>query len=100
VCPFDVTTTVDVAGVGPGSGPQYYNLVGDPNTGRTDFDGTRAVWFNKARVPDPTRGHLRDTWERNILRQPGFWDLHMSLRKSVSVGNTIAPSCGGTCSTC
>ena len=85
--PFDVTTTVDVAGVGPGSGPQYYNLVGDPNTGRTDFNGTNAVWFNKAAFQIPTAGTYATAWERNLLRQPGFWDLHMSLRKSVSVGN-------------
>jgi hypothetical protein len=85
--PFDVTTTVDVAGVGPGSGPQYYNLVGDPNTGRTDFNGTSAVWFNKAAFQIPTAGTYASTWERNLLRQPGFWDLHMSLRKSVAVGN-------------
>jgi len=85
--PFDVTTTVDVAGVGPGSGPQYYNIVGDPNTGRTDFNGTSAVWFNKAAFQIPTAGTYATTWERNLLRQPGFWDLHMSLRKSVSVGN-------------
>jgi hypothetical protein len=85
--PFDVTTTVDVAGVGPGSGGQFYNLVGDPNTGRTEFDGTRAVWFNRDAFRIPTTGSYATTWERNNLRQPGFWDLHMSLRKSVPIGN-------------
>jgi hypothetical protein len=84
--PFDVTTTVDIAGIGPGSGPQYYNIVGDPNTGRTEFDGTRAVWFNRAAFQAPAAGTYATTWERNNLRQPGFWDLHMSLRKSVRVG--------------
>jgi hypothetical protein len=84
--PFDVTTTVDIAGIGPGSGPQYYNIVGDPNTGRTEFDGTRAVWFNRAAFQAPAPGTYATTWERNNLRQPGFWDLHMSLRKSVRVG--------------
>jgi hypothetical protein len=84
--PFDVTTAVDVAGVGPGSGGQYYNVVGDPNTGRTEFDGTREVWFNKDAFRIPTAGSYASTWERNLLRQPGFWDLHMSLRKSVAIG--------------
>jgi hypothetical protein len=84
--PFDVTTTVDIAGIGPGSGAQYYNVVGDPTTGRTEFDGTRAVWFNKAAFQAPAAGTYATTWERNNLRQPGFWDLHMSLRKSVGVG--------------
>jgi hypothetical protein len=77
---------VDVAGVGPGSGPQYYNLVGDPNTGRTEFDGTRAVWFNKDAFRIPAGGTYATNFERNNLRQPGFWDLHMSLRKSVAIG--------------
>jgi hypothetical protein len=84
--PFDVTTTVDIAGVGPGSGGQYYNVVGDPNEGRTEFDGTRAVWFNRAAFQAPAAGTYATTWERNNLRQPGFWDLHMSLRKSVGIG--------------
>src|SRR6185503_711218 len=44
--PFDVVTAVDIAGVGAGSGSQYYNIVGDINAGRTEFDGTRAIWFN------------------------------------------------------
>ena len=84
--PFDVTTGVDIAGVGPGSGAQYYNVVGDPNAVRTEFDGTRAVWFDRAAFQAPAPGTYATTWERNNLRNPGFWDLHMSLRKSVPVG--------------
>jgi hypothetical protein len=84
--PFDVRTNVDIAGVGPGSGNQYYNTIGDPDEGRTDFDGTRAVWFNKAAFQAPATGTFATDWGRNILRQPGFWDLHVSLRKSVRFG--------------
>jgi hypothetical protein len=82
--PFDVTTTTDIAGVA-GTG-QYYNLVGDPDEGRTEFDGTRAVWFNRNAFQAPAAGTYATNFERNNLRQPGFWDLHMSLRKSVPVG--------------
>ena len=85
--PFDVTTTVDIAGVGAGSGAQYYNIVGDPKEGRTEFDGTRAVWFNPAAFQAPPAGTYATNWKRNNLRQPGFWDLHMSLRKSVAIGS-------------
>ena len=100
--PFDVRTPrVDIAGVGPGSGDQYYNIVGDPDAARTEFDGTRAVWFNRDAFQAPAAGTYATTWERNNLRQPGFWDLHMSLRKGFSVSaRTIASNCGGTCSTC
>jgi hypothetical protein len=103
--PFDVTAPagVDPAGVGAGSGNQYYNIVGDIRAGRTEFDGTRAVWFNPCTAANvatcvvqglapgfaaPANGTYATTWERNNLRQPGFWDLHMSLRKSVSVGGS------------
>jgi hypothetical protein len=41
------------------------------------------VWFNKDAFRIPTAGTYATDWERNLLRQPGFWDLHMSLRKSV-----------------
>ena len=44
------------------------------------------MWFNKDAFRLPTAGTYATTWERNNLRQPGFWDLHMSLRKSVAVG--------------
>jgi hypothetical protein len=88
--PFDVRTAVDIAGVGPGSGNQFYNIVGDPKEGRTEFDGTRAIWFNKAAFQAPAAGTFATNWERNNLRQPGFWDLHMSLRKSVRFGTQRA----------
>jgi hypothetical protein len=84
--PFDIRTAVDIAGVGAGSGQQYYNIVGDPAAGRTEFDGTRAIWFNKDAFQAPAPGTYATTWERNNLRQPGFWDLHMSVRKSVWLG--------------
>jgi hypothetical protein len=87
--PFSVATTVDVAGVGAGSGSQFYNIVGDPDTGQTDFDPkTGAVWFNKNAFQIPAAGTYATNWERNNLRQPGFWDLHMSLRKSVRLVNS------------
>jgi hypothetical protein len=84
--PFDVRTTTDIAGVGPGSGSQYYNVTGDPKDGRSEFDGTRAIWFDRTAFTAPAAGTFATTQAPNTLRQPGFWDLHMSLRKSVPVG--------------
>lgn len=84
--PFDVRTATDIAGVGPGSGNQYWEMVGDPESGRTDFDGTRAVWFNKNAFAPPASGTLATSQPRNVLRQPGFWDLHMALRKAFPIG--------------
>ena len=84
--PFSVRTGVDIAGVGPGSGQQFWDQVGDPSTGTTEFDGTRAVWFNRAAFSAPAAGTLAQNPVRNALRQPGFWDLHLALRKAVPVG--------------
>jgi len=88
--PFSVTTAVDVAGVGPGSGPQFYELVGDPNTVRTDWDDTlaRATWFDKNAFRIPTTGTFATTQPKNTLRQPGFWDINMSFRKGFATLGT------------
>jgi hypothetical protein len=82
--PFDVRapTGVDIAGVGAGSGDQFYNVVGDPFAVRTDFDGTRALWFDRTAFAAPAAGTF-GTQKQNTLRQPGFWDVNMSLRKTV-----------------
>ena len=87
--PFDirVPNNGDIAGVGAGSGGQFYELVGDPEAGRTEWNGTRAVWFNKDAFRAPAPGTVATSQERNLLRQPGFWDLHMALRKAVPVGS-------------
>jgi Carboxypeptidase regulatory-like domain/TonB dependent receptor len=88
--PFSVTTAVDVAGVGPGSGPQFYELIGDPRGVRTDWDDTlaRATWFDKAAFRIPTTGTFATSQEKNTLRQPGFWDINMSLRKGFATLGT------------
>jgi len=87
--PFSVRTAVDVAGVGPGSGNQFYELVGDPKAVRTEWDDatSRATWFDKNAFRIPTTGTFATSQAKNILRQPGFWDINMSFRKGfASVG--------------
>jgi hypothetical protein len=85
--PFDVRhPTTDFAGVGAGSGQQFLNLVGDPFGARTDWDGTRAIWFDRTAFTNPAPGTFGNQ-AQNTLRQPGFWDINMSLRKSVRLVN-------------
>jgi carboxypeptidase family protein len=89
--PFSVTTTVDVAGVGPGSGQQFYELLSDPTGIRTDWDATlsRATWFDKNAFRIPTTGTFATSQPKNTLRQPGFWDVNMSFRKGfATLGST------------
>src|SRR5688572_10698847 len=83
--PFDVRTASDIAGVGPGSGQQFYNVVGDPGAIRTDFDPVLgyATWFDRNAFQPPAPGTYATSQEKNTLRQPGFWDINMSFRKGV-----------------
>jgi hypothetical protein len=88
--PFSVRTPVDVAGVGPGSGQQFYEQIGDPKAVRTDWDPelSRATWFDRNAFQAPVTGTFATTQEKNTLRQPGFWDLNMSFRKGFNVVGT------------
>jgi hypothetical protein len=88
--PFSVRTPVDIAGVGPGSGQQFYNQVSDPEAVRTDWDPalSRATWFDRAAFAAPAAGTFATTQEKNTLTQPGFWDINMSFRKGFNVAGT------------
>lgn len=81
--PFSVRNNVDYAGVGAGSGNQFWNLVGDPNTGATGFTNS-AVWFNKAAFAAPAAGTF-GVQPRNSLRNPGFWNFDGAVRKNFPV---------------
>jgi hypothetical protein len=86
--PFDVRTATDIAGVGPGSGNQFWDQVSDPTAVRTDWDPvlSRATWFDRNAFRAPAPGTFATTQEKNALRQPGFWDINMSVRKGFSIG--------------
>jgi Carboxypeptidase regulatory-like domain/TonB dependent receptor len=88
--PFSVRTPVDIAGVGPGSGQQLYEQVGDPKAVRTDWDPalSRATWFDRTAFRAPLTGTFATTQKKNSLLQPGFWDINMSLRKGFNVVGT------------
>jgi hypothetical protein len=77
--PFSVRKSVDYAGVGAGSGNQFWNLTGDPHLEPTAFTDS-AVWFNKAAFTQPTAGTF-GVQPRNLLRSPGFWNIDVGLRK-------------------
>jgi len=79
--PFSVRSSDDFAGVGPGSGNQFWNLVGDPDIDRTEFT-TRAAWFNPAAFARPAAGTF-GVQARNELRNPHTWNLDIGVRKVV-----------------
>jgi hypothetical protein len=93
--PFDVRSPgIDIAGVGPGSGNQLYEVTGDPEAGRnTEWgplptSGLGAIWFDRNAYRAPATGTFATTQEKNSMRQPGFWDVNMLLRKGFRVPNT------------
>jgi len=81
--PFSVRSNDDFAGVGPGSGNQFWSLVGDPTIAQTPFT-TSAAWFNPAAFARPAAGTF-GVQPRNALRNPHTWNLDMGLRKVVPI---------------
>ena len=79
--PFSVRSNDDFAGVGPGSGNQFWNLVGDPNIDPGPFTAS-AQWFNPAAFAKPPAGTF-GVQSRNTLRNPGTWNFDLGIRKSV-----------------
>ncbi len=98
--PFSVRESTDYAGVGAGSGNQFWNLVGDSRATVTKFTNS-AVWFNSCR--QLSNGQLQGctagqspVWiapavgtfgrqPKNSLYNPGFWNVDASLRKNIPV---------------
>jgi hypothetical protein len=78
--PLSVRTSADIAGVGSGSGSQFWNLSGDTSTDITAFTNS-ANWFNPAAFTIPAQGSY-GTQLRNVLRGPGLWTWDMGLRKN------------------
>ena len=79
--PFSVRTNDDFAGVGPGSGAQFWNQIGDPSVTHGRFTDS-VVWFNKDAFARPAAGTF-GTQRRNGLRNPPFWTTDFGLRKTV-----------------
>jgi len=81
--PFSVRSNDDFAGVGAGSGNQFWNLVGDPNIAHGDFTSA-AAWFNPAAFARPAAGTF-GVQPRNSLRNPATWNFDLGVRKSIPV---------------
>jgi len=81
--PLSVRTSEDIAGVGPGSGNQFWSLTGDPSFDVTPFTNS-ATYFNKAAFSKPAPGTF-GTQTRNSLRGPGFRAWDMGLRKDFKI---------------
>jgi len=84
--PFSVRFGADYAGVGPGSGDQFWRQVGNADIERTSFTNS-AVWFNREAFAQPSAGTFGEQ-ARNALRNPGFWEWNMSVRRAFRLAET------------
>ncbi len=84
--PFSVRSNDDFAGVGAGSGNQFWNLVGDPTIEPSAFTSS-AQWFNPAAFARPAAGTF-GVQPRNMLRNPSTWNFDFGVRKSVPLAGT------------
>jgi hypothetical protein len=82
--PFSVRTSQDIAGVGTGSGNQFWNQVGDSSTSVGNFTPGGLLWFNPAAFAQPAAGTF-GVQQRNGLRNPSFWTTDASLRKNFPI---------------
>jgi len=81
-----VRSNDDFAGVGPGSGNQFWSLIGDPTIDAGPFT-TSAPWFNPAAFARPAAGTF-GVQPRNLLRNPSTWNFDLGIRKSVRISGS------------
>jgi hypothetical protein len=81
---FSVRTSQDIAGVGTGSGNQFWNQTGDASIPVEDFTPAGVVWFKTSVFTQPAAGTF-GAQQRNGLRGPSFWTTDASLRKNFQI---------------
>src|SRR5262249_32286803 len=82
--PQSVRTSQDIAGVGSGSGNQFWNQNGDSSTSVGDFGPGGLTWFNTSVFTQPAAGTF-GVQQRNGIRNPSFWTTDASLRKNFPI---------------
>ena len=85
--PLSVVTTVDVAGIGVGAGPQPWNLVGDPSISTNRDIGQK--WLNTAAFARPTAGTFGNAG-LGLLRGPGFRNFDLAVFKDFKIGERVS----------
>jgi hypothetical protein len=81
--PISIVDTVDTAGVGPGSGSQPWDLVGDPTV--TGERGFGLPWFRGDAFARPALGRFGNAG-LNLLRGPGFSNYDLAVFRNIVFG--------------
>lgn len=82
--PYSVRTSQDIAGVGTGSGNQFWNETGSSSVSVGNFTPGGVVWFNAAAFSQPAAGTFGNQ-PRNSIRGPSYWTTDASLRKNFPI---------------
>ena len=82
---LSVTDNVDVAGVGPGSGAQTWDVVGNPGVSAR---GLNKTWFNPAAFARPRDGTFGNSGY-NIIRGPKFVNWDAALFKNIRIAERV-----------
>ena len=86
--PYSVRISQDIAGVGTGSGNQFWNETGNPSVNVGNFTPGGVVWFNAAAFTQPAAGTFGNQ-TRNSLRGASYWTTDASLRKNFPVHDRV-----------
>jgi hypothetical protein len=96
--PLTIATSDDFAGVGPGSGSQFWTITGDPNIGNGEKkfsinNNDANYWFNKAVFTRPAAGTFSSQYARGVaefggLYGPGFQNHNLGIFKQFKVNET------------
>jgi hypothetical protein len=66
----------------------FADLVGDPQAGQLDTQGTPPMWFNPAAFAPPADGTFGNSG-RAPFRQPGFYKWDITLSKNFYITKTV-----------
>lgn len=84
--PLSVVTGDDIAGVGPGSGNQFYTITRPVQTTKS-FAGQSgtSTWFDTGAFAAPAPGTFTPRGVRNVVRGPGFQSYNAALSKTFHI---------------
>jgi hypothetical protein len=84
--PFSVRENIDYAGVGAGSGNQFWNVTGNPNGCSTPFiPNVGATLYCASAFTAPAQGTFAQGDTRNIFNNQGFWQWNLAAHKSFPI---------------
>ncbi|HEX5081177.1 MAG TPA: TonB-dependent receptor, partial [Blastocatellia bacterium] len=88
--PFSIRTGDDFAGLGTGSGSQYWVVKGDPTLsdsekGFSDASNPNNFWFDPTVFSAPANGTIVTDRVRNLIYGPGFQNHNLGLFKDFTV---------------